>query len=234
MQSSLQIDTPDGAFRAYTARPLTADAAPVVVVLHEVFGVNADMRQTCDELAAQGYLAVCPDLLWRLEAGVDLTDRTQAELDKAVALYSAFDVDLGVKDVARVIAHVRAMRGSTGKVGVVGFCLGGLMTYLASARAAADAAVAYYPGNADKYLAEASKISSPLLVHLATEDEYIPKPAQQRIVDTLLQGRGNTEVHRYAGCNHAFARHSGSHYDPAAAALANQRSTAFLARHLGG
>lgn len=231
MQTSLEIVTPDGTFRTHVARPDSVPDAPVVVVLHEVFGVNADMRKTCDELAAQGYIAMCPDLLWRLEPGVDLTDRTQAELEKAVALYTAFDVDKGVQDATRVIAHARTLTGSTGKVGVLGFCLGGLMSYLAGARAEPTAAVAYYPGNADNYIGEASKIECPLLVHLAGEDEYIPKLAQLQIVDSL-RDKSTAEVHTYPGRNHAFARHSGSHYDESAATVANRRSADFLAKYL--
>jgi carboxymethylenebutenolidase len=230
MQESIQIDTPEGSFRAYVARP-AASLAPVVVVLHEVFGVNADMRKTCDELAAQGYLAICPDLLWRLEPGIDMSDRTQAELEKAVALYTAFNPDMGVLDVARTLQTARALPGSTGKVGLLGFCLGGLMTFLTTARVGADAAVAYYPGSADKYLAEAARIDSPLLVHLAQEDEYIPKDAQSAIVDALGR-RTSATTYVYPGCSHAFTRHGGSHYDGAAAALANGRTAAFLASHL--
>jgi len=231
MHESIQIDTPDGSFRAHVARPAATAPAPVVVVLHEVFGVNADMRKTCDELAAQGYVAVCPDLLWRLEPGIDLSDKTQADLDKAASLYSAFNLDTGVDDVARTIQRARTLPGTTGKVGLMGFCLGGLMSFLTTARVGADASVAYYPGNADKHLEESMLIDSPLLVHLAQEDEYIPKGSQLEIVQAL--GRQPTvRTHSYVGCSHAFARHSGNHYDAAAAALANDRSAAFFASHL--
>jgi carboxymethylenebutenolidase len=202
-----------------------------VVVLHEVFGVNADMRQTCAELAAQGYLAICPDLLWRLEPGIDITDRTQAELDKALALYTAFDVDAGVDDALRAVEAARSLPGSTGKVGVLGFCLGGLLSFLTASRPGADAAVAYYPGNADKHLDHASTVNDPLLVHLAQEDEYIPLESRTRIV-RALEDRPTVELRFYPGCSHAFARHSGSRYDPTAAKLANHRSAAFLAAHL--
>jgi len=227
MQESIHIATPDGSFRAHLARPAAA-RAPVVVVLHEVFGVNADMRKTCDELAALGYLAICPDLLWRLEPGLDMSDRTQAELDKALALYTAFDVDTGVNDVGRAIRVARTLPGSSGKVGLVGFCLGGLLAFLATARVGADAAVAYYPGNADKHLQEAAQIDSPLLVHLGQEDEYIPREDRLRIVQAL-EARPTVRTYSYPGSSHAFARHSGSRYDAAAAALANERTAAFLA-----
>ncbi|CAA2109460.1 dienelactone hydrolase family protein [Variovorax paradoxus] len=230
MQDTMRITTADGAFGAYVARPQAAPA-PAIVVIHEVFGVNADMRQSCDELAAQGYLAICPDLFWRIEPGLSLTDRTEAERAKANELYAAFDLDAGVRDIAAAIGAARAMPGSNGRAGVVGYCLGGLLTYLSSARAVVDAAVAYYPGNADRHLQEAVGIAGPLMVHLAEEDEYIPSDARRQIV-AALKGRAQVEVHTYPGCRHAFARHRGISYDARAAALANGRTDAFLARHL--
>lgn len=230
MSDIIRIDTQDGSFNAYVARPAAA-RAPVVVVLHEVFGVNADMRQTCDELAAQGYLAVCPDLLWRIEPGIALTDRTPAEVERAVELYNAFDLAMGVDDAARTVLAARLMRGSNGKVGVVGYCLGGLLAMLTTARLGPDAAVAYYPGGADRHLDVASRIDSPLLVHLAQQDEYIPAPAQAAI-SQALSARPGAQVHLYPGCDHAFARRNGTHRDEAAAALANGRTAAFLAAHL--
>lgn len=230
MHNQIRITTPDGAFAAYVAHPQVTPA-PAIVVIHEVFGVNADMREACNELAAQGYLAICPDLLWRLEPGVDLSDQTEAERSKALALYTAFDLDAGVADVAATLEAARTMPGSTGKVGIVGYCLGGLMTFLTTTRLGADVAVAYYPGNADKHLEEAARVASPLIVHLAGEDEYISKDAQQQIIDAL-KDRSHVQVCSYPGCKHAFARHRGISYDPAAAALARDISNAFLALHL--
>jgi len=205
--------------------------APAIVVIHEVFGVNADMRQSCEELAAQGYLAVCPDLFWRIEPGLAMTDRTAAELARAAELYAAFNLDTGVIDIAATIDAVRRMPECTGKVGVVGYCLGGLLSYLTTARIGADAAVAYYPGNADLHLDEAEGVESPLIVHLAQEDEYIGKPTQRQLHDAL-DHRAQVQVYSYPGCGHAFARHRGIAYDAAAAALANGRTADFLASHL--
>ena len=230
MSDSIRIDTRGGSFDAYVARPAVA-RAPVVVVFHEVFGVNADMRETCDELARQGYLAICPDLLWRIEPGIAMTDRTPAELDRAARIYSAFDLASGVEDAARTVLAARVMRGSNGKVGILGFCLGGLLTMLTTARLGPDAAVAYYPGGADRHLGVASRIDSPLLVHLAQEDEYIPESAQSDI-EQALATRASVQVQIYPGCSHAFARRHGAHRDEAAAALANDRTAAFLAAHL--
>ncbi|MDP9972308.1 carboxymethylenebutenolidase [Variovorax paradoxus] len=230
MHGSLQITTADGRFAAYVARPQKLPA-PAIVVVHEVFGVNADMRQSCDELAAQGYLAICPDLFWRIAPGLDLSDRTEAERARALALYNAFDLDAGVNDIAATLQAARAMPDATGKAGVVGYCLGGLLAFLAAARVGPDAVVAYYPGNADKYLREADRIASPLIVHLAEKDEYIPADAQREI-SAALKGRPQVQVYSYPDRGHAFARHRGIAYDAEAAALANGRTAAFLALHL--
>ncbi|RYE45603.1 MAG: dienelactone hydrolase family protein [Hyphomicrobiales bacterium] len=230
MQDPLLITTPGGNFAAYVARPQKF-SAPAIVVVHEVFGVNADMRQSCDELAAQGYLAICPDLFWRIAPGVDLSDRTEAERVQGLALYNAFDLDAGVNDIAITMRAARGLPGVTGKVGVVGYCLGGLLTFLTAARVGTDAAVAFYPGNAEKHACEAGHIASPLIVHLAEEDEYIPADAQQEILSALAN-RPQIRAYSYPGCGHAFARHRGISYDAGAAALASGRTADFLAQHL--
>jgi len=230
MHAPFRIATTGGSFNAYVARPQKLPA-PAIVVIHEVFGVNADMRQTCDELAAQGYLAVCPDLFWRITPGLDLSDRTQAELAQAQVLYNAFDLDAGVSDIAATVQATRAMPEVTGKIGVVGYCLGGLLAFLTAARARPDATVAYYPGNADKHVREADRIANPLIVHLAQKDEYIPADAQRQIA-SALNGQPQVQVYSYPGCGHAFARHRGTAYNAEAAALANRRTADFLALHL--
>jgi carboxymethylenebutenolidase len=230
MSESMNVNTADGQFRAYVARP-KAKVAPVVVVLQEIFGINADMRDTCDDLANQGYIAVCPDLFWRMEPGVDMSDQTEAEWKKGFALYTAFDLDTGVLDVAKTIEAGRSMSGASGKVGLMGYCLGGLMTFLSTARTDVDAAAAYYPGGTEKHLEEADAIASPMLMHLAEEDEYISKDAQ-RDIRGALANRSTVEIFTYPGCNHAFARHRGIHFDAAAAALANKRTSEFLQKHL--
>jgi carboxymethylenebutenolidase len=230
MPETLIIHTADGDFNAYVARP-TAKIAPVVVVLHEVFGVNADMRMTCDELAAKGFLAIAPDLFWRQEPGVDLSMWSDAEWKKGLALYAAYDRDIGVRDILTTVEAARHMPGASGKVAVMGFCLGALMAFLVSARGRVDAAVAYHGGDTENYLGEAPAIATPMLMHLAEEDEFISKDAQARI-KAALAGKPNAQVFSYPGCNHAFARHTGLHYDAAAAALANGRTWAFLADRL--
>ena len=230
MKDRITIEGRDGAFGAYMARPKTLPA-PAVVVLQEIFGVNMDMRETCDELAAQGFIAVCPDLFWRQEPGLDLNHWSDAEWKKGLALYAAYDRDKGVRDIVDTAHASGQLDGASGKVGVMGFCLGGLMTFLTAAREKIDAAVAYHGGETEKYLDEADKITAPMLMHLAEEDEFISKEAQTKI-KAALSNKPNVEIYTYPGCNHAFARHTGTHYDAAAAGEANGRTWQFLHDHL--
>jgi carboxymethylenebutenolidase len=230
MGEYITIKTADGESHAYLAKP-DAAAAPAVVVLHEVFGVNADMRQTCDALAADGFIAVCPDLFWRQTPGVDLSVTSQADWNTGLALYTAYDRDLGVKDVVETMKAAGQLEGASGRVGVMGYCLGGLMVFLTAAREKFDAAVAYHGGDTEKYLDEAPAITAPMLMHLADEDEFISRAAQADI-KAALADKPNVEIFSYAGCHHAFSRHGGTHYNAEAAAKANGRTWAFLRAQL--
>ncbi|MDR3508987.1 MAG: dienelactone hydrolase family protein [Caulobacteraceae bacterium] len=223
---TLTVTTPAGSFKAYVARPAAAKA-PAVVVIQEIFGVNKVMRDICDDLAAQGYLAICPDLFWRIEPGVDITDQSDAEWKKAFELYNAFDVDAGVSDIASTIDLIRADPGCSGKVGSVGFCLGGLLSFLTATRTDADASVCYYGVGIDKFVAEADKIVHPLVLHIAEEDQFVPKPAQD-VITGALKNRAGIEIFTYPGRDHAFARKGGEHYDAADAATAEGRTLALF------
>ncbi|WP_374534965.1 dienelactone hydrolase family protein [Phenylobacterium sp.] len=224
------IKTQDGDFAAYVARP-SNPKAPAVVVIQEIFGVNAVMRGVCDELAAAGFLAVCPDLFWRIEPGVDITDQSEAEWKKAFELYNAFDVDAGVKDIAATIDHVRGLAECSGKVGAVGYCLGGLLAFLTSTRTDSDASVGYYGVGIEKHLVEADKLAHPLMIHIAEEDGFVPKEAQALIL-SKLKNHPQVQAYTYPGRDHAFARVGGEHYDAADAKLANGRTLAFFQQHL--
>ncbi|WP_312166280.1 dienelactone hydrolase family protein [Phenylobacterium sp.] len=230
MGETTTIKTDDGQFAAYVARP-TNPKAPAIVVIQEIFGVNAVMRGVCDELAAAGFLAVCPDLFWRIEPGVDITDQSEAEWKKAFELYNAFDVEAGVRDIAATIDHVRALPEVNGKVGAVGFCLGGLLAYLTATRTDADASVAYYGVGIEKHLVESEKQAHPLLIHIAEEDQFVPKEAQALIL-SQLKNHPQVEIFTYPGRDHAFARQGGEHYDEADARLAGGRTLTFFNQHL--
>ena len=228
MNERITIDTPDGSFAAYVAYPDVA-RAPSVVVLQEIFGINADMRAHCDRLAKAGYIAVCPDLFWRLEPGVELTDKTEAEWTRARELRAALDIDKAIEDIEMTIARAGSFTKANGKVGVMGFCLGGLLSFLSAARLGPDAAVAYYGGGTDKKVAEFAELTSPLILHLGEADEYIGPEARAQIA---VAAEGKAHVYLYPGQHHAFARKGGKHYDQDAATLAYARTLAFFADHL--
>lgn len=228
---TLTIHTADGDFQAYVARP-AAEPAPAVVVLQEIFGVNAVMREVCDQLAAHGYLAVCPDLFWRIAPGIDITDRTEAEWARAFELFNAFDVEAAVRDIEATIEAVRSDPRCNGKVGALGFCLGGLLAFLTATRTDSDGSVGYYGVSIEKYLAEADKLANPLVLHVAEEDQFTPK-AVQEVILTALKNHPQIEIHTYPGRDHAFARKGGEHFDAADAVLANGRTLAFFKRVLG-
>lgn len=230
MGERITITTPDGEFSAYVARPKAA-SAPAVVVIQEIFGVNQVMRDITDGLASEGYLAICPDLFWRIEPGIDITDQSEAEWKRAFELFNAFDVDLGVTDIKATIAAIRADAGCNGKVGAVGYCLGGKLAFLTATRTDVDAAVSYYGVGLEALVGEAEKLTRPLLMHIAEEDQFVPKEAQAIIVQAL-KDHPQVEIHTYAGRDHAFARVGGEHYNEADAKLANGRTQQFFERTL--
>jgi carboxymethylenebutenolidase len=219
-----------GSFEAYVARPQAA-LAPAVVVIQEIFGVNRFVRDVADRLAAEGFLAVAPDLFWRIEPGVDITDQSEAEWKKAFELYNAFDVDGGVKDIQATINAIRKDPACSRKVGAVGFCLGGLLAFLTAAETDSDASVSYYGVGIENRVDEAGNLQGPLLMHIAEEDQFVPKAAQDKIV-SALRANPRVEIHTYPGRDHAFAREGGAHYHAADAAAANQRTVAFFRRNL--
>jgi carboxymethylenebutenolidase len=227
---TITIHTIDGDFSAYVAKP-AGGAAPGIVVIQEIFGVNAVMRDVCDRLAAQGFVAVCPDLFWRIEPGIDITDQSDAESKRAFELFNAFDVDTGVADIAATIDAVRARSDINGRVGAVGFCLGGLLAFLTAARTDSDASVSYYGVGIEKYTAEAEKLARPLLIHMAEEDQFTPKPVQD-LIAAALKNHPQVELLAYPNRDHAFARRGGEHYNAEDAALADGRTLAFFKRNL--
>jgi carboxymethylenebutenolidase len=230
MKDHITIEGRDGTFNAYVARPKTSPA-PAVVVLQELFGVNTDIRKTCDELAEQGFLAVAPDLFWRQEPGVDLSVTSEADWQHGLRLYQAFDRDAAVRDINETLDTMAKLPECAGKIAVQGYCLGALMTFLTAVRCHVDAAVAYHGADTEKYLGEVDNLSAPLLMHLGEEDEFISKAAQAQI-KAALASKANATVYSYPGQRHAFARHNGTHYNAAAAALANGRTSEFLHRQL--
>ena len=224
------ISGKDGSFAGYLASP-ASERGPGIVVIQEIFGVNKVMRDIADGLSSRGFFALVPDLFWRIQPGVELTDQTDAEWQQAFGLLQKFDAAKGVEDIQTAISHLRQVKGATGKVGALGYCLGGQLAYLAATRTDSDASVGYYGIQIENRLDEAGKIKKPLLLHIAEGDEYVPPPAQQKIKDALKSNPQAT-IYSYPAMNHAFARVGGKHYDKANADLANVRSATFFRQHL--
>lgn len=219
-----------GSFMGYLAEP-DGGEGPGIVVIQEIFGVNAPMRQICDQLAGQGYFALCPDLFWRIEPGIQLTDKSEEDWERAFALFKEFDPDTGVKDISAAIDSLREHKGVNGKIGSVGYCLGGLLAYLTACRTDCDANVGYYGVSIDSHLDEADSISRALMLHIAEEDGFVDKAAQRKIHEAL-DDHPKVALHDYPGVDHAFARPEGTTFDQAAAELANRRTSDFFAQHL--
>ena len=176
-------------------------------------------------------MACCPDIFWRIEPGIQLTDKSEAEWARAFELFGLFDADKGIEDLKATLAQLRGHEACNGKVGSVGYCLGGKLAYLMATRSDADCNVGYYGVGLDELLGEAGNISTPLLLHLASKDQFVPADAQEKI-KAGLSGNPNVTLHVYEGQDHAFARLGGDHYDKTSADLANGRSIEHLKGNL--
>lgn len=226
---SISTLTGDDSFLAYCARP-EGEPRAAIVVIQEIFGANAGIRRKCDRLAAEGYLALAPDLFWRLEPGIELDPDVSDELQQAFELFGRFDQDKGVADIEATIRHARAL--GCAKVGAVGYCLGGRLAFMVAARTDADASVGYYAVGVDGLLREKHAIARPLMLHIAGADHFV-SPAVQQTMHEGLDDHPKVVLHDYPGEDHGFATEVGQRRSEAAAELADSRTAAFFAEHLG-
>jgi carboxymethylenebutenolidase len=226
----ITIAAPDGRFAAYLALPKQTPA-PGVLVIQEIFGVNKVMRELTDGFAGKGYVAVCPDLFWRQEPGIQITDKTDAEWQKAFQLFQGFNQTKGVEDLISTLDHLRGRSECSGKVGSVGYCLGGKLAYFMATRSTADCNVSYYGVGIETVLDESAAVTKPLLMHIAEKDQFVPPAAQKQILERMAKNPRVT-THVYPGCDHAFARKGGAHWNAEAAKAANRRTDEFFQRYL--
>lgn len=212
----------DGDFMGYLSGP--AGGGPGVIVIQEIFGVNTWLRGVCDMLAEQGYMALAPDLFWRVQPGVQLDATIEAEFNQGLDIYGKFDVDKGVEDIQAAIDDLRGREGCNGKVGTTGFCLGGMLSYLSATRTNADANSGYYGVGIEGLLGEAGKIKAPTILHYAELDGFVPPEAAAQVRDGL-GGHEYVTIYDYPGCDHGFARDTDpSHYNKEATELAHGRT----------
>ena len=224
-----------GAFSAYLAEP-EGNPRGAIVVIQEIFGVNAGIRGKCDHMASLGYVAIAPDLFWRLEPGVELDPDLPEEFQQALGLMQRLDQDKAVADIAAAIRAARSMLPAggpkTAKVGCVGYCLGGRLAFLCAARTDADASVAYYGVGLEGLLGEKHAIAHPLMLHIAGADHFVT-PDRQKLIHEGLDDHPKVVIHDYPGEDHGFAAEMGNRRSEAAARLADSRTEAFFAEHLG-
>jgi carboxymethylenebutenolidase len=216
-------------FGAYLAKPDRPNDAGVVI-LQEIFGVNANMRSVADAWASAGFTAIVPDLFWRQQPGVELDPATDRE--RATELMRGLDSDLAVQDALLAADYVRSLPAANGKVGAVGYCLGGKLAYLLSMQAGIDAAASYYGVALQGALDRIDAVRAPLLLHIAEEDSLCPPEAQAAIEQAAAQHRDRITVIRYPRVGHAFARRGGPTFDRAAAERADAATTQLLRTNL--
>ena len=218
----------EGQIPAYVARP-AAPTTRAIIVVPEIFGVNAGIRSKCDQWAAKGYLAIAPDIFWRFAPGVELDPDVEAEFQEALGYFGQYNADDGVKDIEATIRWARGQGAA--KVGLVGFCLGGRLAYMAAARTDIDASVGYYGVMIDTMLNEAHAIAKPLMLHIPTADHFVG-PAAQAAIHDALDPHSRVTLHDYAGLDHGFAAETGNRRNEAGARLADNRTEAFFEEHL--
>lgn len=231
MAESAQIPTLDGngTIPAHLARPAGTPKAAVIVI-PEIFGVNAGIRGKCAKWAALGYLAVAPDIFWRFAPGVELDPDVPEQLNEAFGYFQRYDPNDGVYDIEATIKWLRAVQGVE-KVGCAGYCLGGRLAYMVAARTDIDASVGYYGVMIDQMLGEAHGIARPLMLHIPTADHFVG-PEAQAAIHAGLDAHPRVTLYDYAGLDHGFAAEMGNRRDEAGAALADGRTEAFLKEHL--
>ncbi|HEY6802103.1 MAG TPA: dienelactone hydrolase family protein [Pyrinomonadaceae bacterium] len=228
----ITINSFDGnEFDAYLALPASG-YGPGIVVLQEIFGINQVVRDLADWYAAHGFVAICPDLFWRQERNVELTDKGD-DWNKAFQLYKGLDEGKATEDAAAALEFLRKHPACNGHVGAVGHCLGGKLAFLLAVRFHPDCAVGYYGVGIEKALDEIGNLNTPLMLHIAGKDQSCPPEAQQAI-HAATDANPLVTVHTYPDRDHAFGRIGGDHYDKDDAELANLRSLEFFVSNLAG
>ncbi|MXP47889.1 dienelactone hydrolase family protein [Altererythrobacter luteolus] len=232
MSETVSIPTLSGNadFSAYLAKPAGKPKAAILVI-QEIFGVNAGIRRKCDKWAEEGYLAVAPDLFFRMEPNLELDPDIEPEFNKALELFGKYDAEDGVRDIEATIKWIRKEAGVE-KVGCVGYCLGGKLAYMTATRTDVDASVGYYGVMIDQMIGEAKAIANPLMLHIPTEDHFVDKAAQKAMHDGL-DAHDKVTLHDYAGLDHGFATEHGKRRDEEGAQLADRRTWEFFAQNLG-
>jgi len=222
--------TGDKSFDTYVALP-EGKATAAIVVIQEIFGVNEGIRRKCDSWAKAGYAAYAPDLFWQFEPHIELDADVPEQMQKALSYFPKFNQDQAVRDIEATIRVSREALGDEGKVGVVGYCLGGRLAFMSACRTDGDAFVGYYGVGIDNLLGEQHAIGKPTMLHIPTNDGVVPVEVQKAMHEGLKDNRHVT-LHDYEGLDHGFAAEMGKRRVEEAAQLADRRTADLFARAL--
>ncbi|HTV09654.1 MAG TPA: dienelactone hydrolase family protein [Candidatus Aquilonibacter sp.] len=231
MSEWVKVTASDGfVLSAYVARPQD-DPKGAIVVIQEIFGVNKSIQAVADSYASDGFLAIAPAIMDRIEPGLNL-GYGEADLKKAFSLYPKLNPDDSLKDVAAAFKYAREIIDS---VGVLGFCYGGLVSWVAAVRGNNEAiepacTVCYYPGGIGKFAAE--EPSCPVMIHFGGADDHIGNDQVDAVRNAHGKHPGEVEIFVYEGAPHAFANPDRPSYKAEAAKLARERSLKFLNTHI--
>jgi len=229
--TTTQVSTHDGGqMPAYVARPASG-RGPGIVVLQEIFGVTDYLKRRADDLAGAGYVALVPDLYWRIGEHVALPEDTPEGLQQAFGYLQRLDEGQAVDDAIAALEALRAMPETGGRAGVLGFCMGGRLAYHVATRTRPDTVVSYYGSGIAAQLDAASQVSAPVLFHFGTADPYLPLEEAQQI-GAAFAGHANCQVELHEGAGHAFDNPSPLFHHAAAAQEAWPQTVAFLQRTL--
>lgn len=224
------VDTPDGRFDLTVWVP-AAGTGPGLLVIQEIYGVGDYIRAVASDLAELGYVVGAPDLYWRIEPGYT-APHDAAGLTRSLEMASRFDMAAGVADTIAALRHLSALPEVDGATGLVGFCFGGSVAFLAAAQSTPDAVVSFYGSAVPGSLGLLDRIGCPLLFHFGGSDPYIPRD-QVRAVEEAAAQHSNVVIYVEEAAGHAFHnRAAPMFYQPEPASRAWQRTEEFLRRHL--
>lgn len=228
--SMVKIAAPDGEMGAFLARPLAAGKYPAVVLVMEAFGLNQHIKDVASRIAAEGYLALAPDMYYRESNAVVGYD----QLPEAIRLMTSLRDDGIVADMAAAISFLRSQDGVRGdRIGITGFCMGGRISFLTACNSSTiKAAAPFYGGGTGALLDQAAKITCPMLLFFGDQDPFIPKDEVGSIRSTLAKLNKPAEVVVYPGAPHGFFCDERDSYRPDAANDAWERLKKFFATHL--
>jgi carboxymethylenebutenolidase len=233
--STVQLNTSDGTMEAYVAQPKPAGSYPGVVVIQEAFGVNEHMKKVTERIAAEGYVAIAPDIFHREQERII----PFSDMAKAIATLQRVQDPKAMEDVGAAITHLKSQSNvKSGSLGVVGFCMGGRLTYLTAAHHASDVkcAVPYYGGGIPmgnpSPLSRTGEINCPMYLFFGAKDQLIPLNHVEQIRTELTAKKIAFQMEVYPDAGHGFFCDERGSYHEKSAQDAWQKTKAFFAQHL--